>query len=393
MKRLLLTLVALLATGAIIIVMWLAFRYRDAYLVLSDIAAGDAESRLERSTAPPSRASIEYTIDGRLSNADLYLPGKDAPQAGIVLVPGAVVEGKDDKRLVSLAQSLARMGFAVLTPDLKGYHTLEVRTEQITEVADAFRYLVARERLSPGGRAGFAAFSLAAGPAILASLEEDLRDRVRFIFAVGPYHDLRLTVRYFTTGHFELDGQPQYREPSEYALIVFARTMLGHLSDPNDRALIDAMINTKVERFDADVSGLASGLGPEGQSLYRLLTNADPDVALELISALPSESVALIDALTLTDKDLRKLPARFILVHGKSDPLIPYSESFALSRAVAPSHARVFIIEELLEHVELKFSKVLTARFWTEELPDAKRVLDAVAALLDERERSNWGQN
>jgi pimeloyl-ACP methyl ester carboxylesterase len=386
MKQLLLYIAVLLAAGALAYGAWLATRYYDAYLALSYLAAARGESRLERSTAPPTRASIEYTIEGRPSNADLYLPGKDAPQAGIVLVPGAVVEGKDDKRLVSLAEALARMGFAVLTPDLKGYHTLEVRTEQITEVADAFRYLVQREELSPGGRAGFAAFSLAAGPAILASLEKDLRDRVRFIFAVGAYHDMRRTVRYFTTGHFELDGQPQYREPSDYALVVFARTMLGHLSDPNDRATIDAMIDTKVESFDADISGLASRLGPEGRSLYRVLTNSDPDVALELIDALPRESIALIDALSLVDKDLRQLEARFILVHGKSDPLIPYSESIALGRAVAPSHARVFIIEELLEHVELKFSHVLTARFWREELPDAKRVFDAVTALLDERE-------
>jgi hypothetical protein len=217
---------------------------------------------------------------------------------------------------------------------------------------------------------------------------------VRFVFAVGAYHDMRLTVRYFTTGYFELGSElssdpkyrRQYQKPSDYARIVFAKTMLGHLSDPNDRALIDAMIDTKVEDFNADISGLASSLGPEGQSLYRVLTNKNPDVALELIDALPRESVALIDALTLTDKDLRGLEARFILVHGKTDPLIPYSESIALSRAVAPSHARVFIIDRLLAHVELKPADVLTTRFWTEELPDAKRVLDAVTALLDERE-------
>ena len=386
MKRPLLYIVVLLVVGALAYGAWLVARYHDAYLVLSDIAAADTESRLERSTASPSRTSIEYTIEGRLGNADLYLPGEGAPQAGVVLIPGAVVEGKDDKRLVALAQALARVGFAVLTPDLKGYHELEIRTVQITEVADAFRYLVDHEEFAPGGRAGFAAFSLAAGPAILAALEDDLKDRVRFIFAVGAYQDLRLTIRYFTTGHFEYQGGPQYRKPSDYARIVFAKTMLDHLSDPNDRALIEAMIDAKVERFDADISDLASSLDPEGQSLYRVLTNTDPDVVLELIDALPRESVALIDGLTLADKDLRRLQARFILVHGKTDPLIPYSESIALSRAVAPSHARVFIIEELLEHVELKPADVLTARFWTEELPDAKRVLDAVTALLDERD-------
>jgi hypothetical protein len=174
--------------------------------------------------------------------------------------------------------------------------------------------------------------------------------------------------------------------------VVFAKTVLAHFSDANDRATIDSMINLKLESFDADISGLAGGLGPEGQSLYRLLTNTDPDAVMQLISALPGETIALIDALTLVDKDLGKLRARLILVHGKGDRLVPYSESIALGAAVAPSQARVFIMDRLLEHVELKPADVLTTRFWTEELPDAKRLLDAMTALLDERE-SDRGQN
>jgi len=94
----------------------------------------------------------------------------------------------------------------------------------------------------------------------------------------------------------------------------------------------------------ADLSTLAGRLGPEGQSVYRLLTNADPDRTLELISDLPGETVATIDALTLADKELRGFPARLILVHGKSDALIPFTESIALARAAAPSRSRVIIV-------------------------------------------------
>jgi hypothetical protein len=136
----------------------------------------------------------------------------------------------------------------------------------------------------------------------------------------------------------------------------------------------------------ADISSLASQLGPEGQSVYRLLINRHPDDTPELISLLPGETISTIDALTLADKELRALRARLILVHGKTDPLIPYTESVALSRAVAPAQARLFIIHHALAHVDLRFSQVLTARFWTQELPDAVRVLRAVAMLLRERE-------
>jgi hypothetical protein len=361
-------------------------RYHDAYLVLDHLAAARPETRLEKSTAAPSRTPVRYTIAGRTNSGDLYLPGEGAPEAAVVLIPGAVPEGKDHERLVELALTLARVRFAVLTPELSGYRDLKIRPGQVSEVADAFRYLADDEYLSPDGRAGIAAFSFAVGPAVLAALEDDIRDRVRFVFGVGGYHDLRLAIRYFTTGYFEDDGEPQHVEPSDYGRLVFAKTVQGHLSDLMDRAILGDMVEARTKDSTADLSSLASRLGPEGQSVYRLLTNTDPHETLGLITALPRETVATIDALTLADKELRELPARLILLHGKTDPLIPFSESIALARAAAPSRGRVFIINRVLGHVDLRFSRVLTAQFWTQELPDACRVLRAVALLLRERE-------
>jgi hypothetical protein len=166
---------------------------------------------------------------------------------------------------------------------------------------------------------------------------------------------------------------------------VFAKSVLGQLRDPADRATLEAIVEARMRDPTADVSSLAARLGSEGQSVYRLLTNADADRALELIADLPDETVAMIEALTLADKDLRDLPAHLILVHGKSDPLIPYSESIALARA-APSRSRVIVVNHVLGHVDLNFSSLLSLQFWTQQLPDAVRLLRAVAMLMDERE-------
>jgi len=361
-------------------------RYHDAYLLLDDLDAAGAVSRLERSTAEPSRTPISYSIDGRASSGDLYLPGEGTPEAGVVLVPGAVPEGKDHESLVELARALARVRFAVLTPELSGYRELEIRPDQIREVADAFRYLVEHEELAPAGRAGIGAFSFAVGPAVLAALEQDIRDRVRFVFGVGAYHDLRNAIRFFTTGYFEEDGELRSAEFSEYGRLVFAKSAQDQLREPTDRTSLEAMVETKMKNPASDVSALAGALGPEGQSVYRLLTNADPERTAALISDLPEETVAMIDALTLANKDLHALRARLILVHGKNDELIPYTESIALAGAAAPSRSRVIVVNNALGHVDLRFSGLLSAQFWTQELPDAFRVLRAVALLMRERE-------
>jgi pimeloyl-ACP methyl ester carboxylesterase len=361
-------------------------RQQEALLVLGDIAAGSGESRLKKKSAQPTRTPVAYTIDGRPHAGDLYLPGNGAPDAAIVLVPGAVPEGKDDARLVELAITLARARFAVLTPDLPGYRKLKVRPDDAREVADAVRYLAGRKDLAPDGRIGIGAFSYAVGPAVIASLEDDIREQVRFILGIGGYHDLRKSIRFFTTGYYEHRGKLRHMEASGYGKLVFARSVMDHLRDPDDRAIIDAMVETKLADHDADISVFAQGLGPEGMTVYRLLMNTDPDRTFDLIAELPAQSQQTIAALTLHDKDLARLKARLILIHGRNDPLIPFPESRALGKAVAPSQARVFIINRILGHVDLALSDFISWSFWTQEVPDAWRLFRATSVLLKQRE-------
>ena len=299
-------------------------RHHEAVLVLGDIAAGAAPSDLKERTPQPSRTPIAYTIDGRAHIGDLYLPGEGKPEAGIVLVPGMVQEGKDAPNFVTFATTLARARFAVVAPQLSGLRDLRIEPGQAREVADAFRYLADREDLSPDGRAGIAGISYALGPVMVAALEDDIRERVRFIFGVGGYYDLRSALRFVTTGYFEVDGSPRSVKSSQYGKLVFAKSVLHDLHDPKDRAIFEEMVEVKLKDFNADISPLAEGLGPEGMSVHRLLTNTDPRLTPQLIAALPAATVATIDALTLSDKDLTRLRARLLLgawQERRADPL------------------------------------------------------------------------
>lgn len=176
-------------------------RHHEALLVLADAAAGEGPSRLKETTPSPRRQAIAFDLEGRVHSGDLYLPADAEPAAGIVLAPGVVPEGKDEPRLVAFATTLARARFAVLVPDLPGYRQLRIHPSDARIVADAFAYLAGRAELAPAGRAGLAAFSYGVGPALLAALEEDLRERVRFVVGVGGYHDLTDAARYLTTGY------------------------------------------------------------------------------------------------------------------------------------------------------------------------------------------------
>lgn len=335
--------------------------------------------------APPTRTPVSYTVGGRSHTADLYLPGAGAAAAAIVLVPGAVPHGKA-RTMRSWWHSPRpwRARFAVLAPELTGLRQLRLHPGAAREVADAVVHLASRADLAPAGRVGIAAFSYAVGPALLAALEPDVRDQLRFILGVGGYHDLARTVGYFTTGRFEHEGRWYALEPNPYGQLVFAKTSLPYLSAP-ERAILERMMELRLQDRTADIASLAPGLGPPGAAVYALLSNTEPARVAQLLAALPPPLGADIAALSLHDKDLAGLKARLILLHGKNDNLIPFPQSIALAAAVPPGQARLFLINRLLGHVDLSLGHLLSWQFLSRELPDAWRLWRAVDALLAER--------
>lgn len=352
LKPLLLLLILLLLAGC----------SYEAALVLSDIAAGEKPSRLKEITSAPTRQPITFSRDSRSYQGDLYMPGEPV-EAGLLLVPGAAEGGKDDPRLIAFARSMARARFAVLVPDFTSLRQLKVNSGNILEVGDAFAYLASRPDLAPAGRAGILAFSYAAGPAILTALDEQLDPRVRFVFAIGGYHDLDRVLTFFTTGHVQKDGKKLELEPNAYGKWVFVLSNLDRLGDPNDRAVLEEMAERKKANLAAALDDLTARLGPEGRRVYDFISNKHPDRVDDLQKKLPEEIRKDIELLNLANKDLSHLASRLILVHGYDDSIIPYTESIALARAVPERMSRLYLVRGLF-HVDLKPGLISSFRLW-----------------------------
>jgi len=216
----------------------------EAVKILGDLHAGAGQSWLKDSTPAPERGTVAYSIDGRSRTGDLYRPGRP-PSVALVLVPGAAAAGKDDPRLVAFATTLARARFLVLVPDVAGLRQLRVRAADAREIADAVRWVSTGATGPTDHPVGIAAISFALGPAVLAALEPDVRDRVRFILGVGAYYDLTAVITYVTTGSFRDRGSAEWRRerPNPYGAWLFALTNADRLPDAGDRALVSEMAN------------------------------------------------------------------------------------------------------------------------------------------------------
>lgn len=321
----------------------------DALKLVLDLGAGSGPSSLKESTPAPERREVLWSVGERAYRGDLYLPGEPVG-AGLVLVPGLAPEGRDDRRLIAFATALARSRFLVLVPDLPGFRAQRVSAADGRAIADAARHL--SERPERNGRLGIAAISYAVGPAVLAAIEPDIGPSVDFLVALGGYYDLSAVVTFFTTGQYR-DGAVapwQHRRPNDYGRWVFVLANAERIADANDRTSLMAMARRKLARLDADIADLEAGLGEEGRTVMALLDNHDAARVPGLMAALPAPLRADMEGLDLARRDLHSLTATVLLIHGRDDAIIPWTESAALARALPD--ADLYLLDNLA-HADL----------------------------------------
>ena len=317
---------------------------REATRLLRDIDAAGDPSTLKALTPAPRRSTERYAVDGRGNVADFYDPQQPLG-ATLVLVPGFTPEGKDDPRVVELARSLARARFLVMVPEVPGSRAQRVRLEDAETIADAVRHLQRSRPEAADGGVGVVAISYAVGLAVLAGRELAGETPPDFLVGIGGYYDTRAVVTFATTGKYRLPGSRQWLDgrPLAAAKWIFLASNAAVLENAADRRRLEALGERCFDGCDPDREALARELGPEGRSLLALVTNAEPARVPALVAALPLAVQQQMAQLSLENYDLSPFAGRLILVHGKLDPLIPYSESIALSRAVPGSE--LFLID------------------------------------------------
>ncbi|QTF90950.1 hypothetical protein [Halomonas sp. BM-2019] len=294
--------------------------------------------------------ALTYAVEGREYQADLYRP--ETPRRGaLILVHGFTEAGRRDPRLMEFAVTLSRLGFTVMVPELEGLKRFSVSTREVEAIADAIRHLTETEPVARSNTA-LAAISLAVGPALIAAKQEDTAERVRFLIALGGYYDLTDMLRYVTTGE-DRGGAGQAAPPPQregrWAVLL---SQLHWLEDEKDRARLATIARRKLDDPLAPVQAEVDRLGPQAKAAYSLVTNEDPDRVEGLIEALPPSLLEEFEALNLSARDLDKLQAQLVLIHGPNDRVIPVSHSRRLRHAVPQGQARLFEAGGL-EHVEV----------------------------------------
>jgi dienelactone hydrolase len=245
---------------------------------------------------------------------DLYTRQGLRRPPGLVLVHGLSPAGKDDPRLRDAAALLARSGWAVAVPTVSGLTVLRLRPKDAEAVSASVRAL----RAAGYERVALLGISLGAGPALLAAADPSVASSLSAVLALGGYASAVELLRYTLTGAYAYDDTMGRRPVLEDAIAQFAQA---------NAELVD----------DAE---------------RRLVANRDPAAFDGLVSMLPEHTRALLEALSPA-RVVSGLRAPLVLVHGREDPAVPFTESLRLAAAARAAGRAVRVVTVgAVAHVE-----------------------------------------
>jgi pimeloyl-ACP methyl ester carboxylesterase len=272
---------------------------------------------------------------------DLYHPLALRTPGALVLVHGLAPMGKDDPRLAEAARLLARAGFRVAVPTIPGLTRLRLRPEDAEPVVAAIRSLAGD---GGSGRVSVLGVSVGAGPALLAAADSRVADRVGTVLSLGGYASAVELLRYFLTGAYGHERVSGRASPQPEAARLFLRENLDLLKNLEDRRTLHAWLSRP-----SPVAPVT--LSPEGSAVLALVENRDPARVDGLVGKLPPGLQDLLGRLS-PERAVPRLGARLLLVHGRGDPAVPFTESLRLAAAAAGRPGTRLAIVGVLAHVE-----------------------------------------
>lgn len=294
----------------------------------------------------PVREAVHFPTGQSEGEADLYLPKGRGRHAAVLLFLGVNPAGRDDPRVVRLAQGLARAGMVVMVPWSQAMAEKRIETEDVDNLVHAFQYLERLDQVD-SQRVGIGGFCVGASFAAVAAADPRINERVTFLNFFGGYYSMRdLAVAVSSRTSFYGDGLERW-EPDSLTREVFAIHMVQGLDAPADR---DTLTKVFLEGGEASSQEINS-LSPPGKVVYRLLQGVSVEEARTLVTQLPPSVLESMDRLSPSSV-VDELGARVLVMADRQDKLVPSTESRRLADVLRQRGDVYYTEFSLFQHVD-----------------------------------------
>jgi hypothetical protein len=284
---------------------------------------------------------------------DVYAPTTPTPlipgvRGGVVMIPG-VGDNRAVPQLINLSMSLAHAGLVVMNMTTPTLVANEISARDTDGVVQAFETLARWPGVS-AHRIGLVGFS-GGGPLVcFAAADPRIRDQVAFVALFGSYYNATSLLRAFGRHAFMVNGRLQPWRPDPFPKQVLADTIAGTLPPLESTPLQNAFAPGGKPLTAGDLAQLS----PPAVAAYHLLAGDEPGQVDANIAALSPQMRGLLDELSI-NRVIDKLRAPVYLLHDRSDPSIPFTESRECAAALARIHHPYDLAEfGIFEHVQVR---------------------------------------
>jgi predicted esterase len=308
---------------------------------------------------------------GGSRNATVFAPaGWPRGRPGWILLHGITVPGRHHDALRRMARSLAAAGHYVIAPEVTPWRELRVDPgESLPAVHAGLAGLAARTDADMN-RIGLIGFSVAGRWAFSVAAQE--QPRLKAVAAMGGYWDIERTLTAMVVGEHDWDGRRYRYDPDPYGRWIMGANLLPLLhgdrfgSEPDRARAADALHhlvrtagqNSAMARtpvFDSLNASLREELPDNVRPVWDLLAPRsfeqvdDRPTARELARLMAAAAVERYPLLaSIEGLDGLRLP--LVLLHGRADRLIPFTETLRLAEHLPVAALRRVTITRLFGH-------------------------------------------
>jgi hypothetical protein len=312
--------------------------------------------RFARHWSAPRKDLLETELSlpsdghGERIPASLLTRSGTRPRTGWVVLHGITRPGRKHSELLRFARALASAGGRVLVPEIPPWTCLRFEPLRAQEIlARAVRGLAISPETAPGGVI-LVGFSFGGPQALLAASATELAPHLKGVVSWGGYGSLDRAVDFQFSGEHRWEGRKEALRPDPYGRWVVGANCLTLVPGLEDRdQLASALHRLAAEAGDRRVPPLDPGLDPLKVELRRRMAprdrdlfdlfapswdqDPDPEAGRELGRAM-AEAARRESPLLDPVPGMGEIGPGVRLLHGRSDRLIPYTETLHLEEAL-----------------------------------------------------------